>query len=135
MGERFTEVHRTTYGYAETGEPCEPVNLRLSAVGRIPKPRLDLEEGRPEPAGGSPEPKSVRPVYFEDAGYVDCAIYDRLALAVGTELDGPAVVEEADATTLIHPDWRCAVGEHGVLLLARADQESGTAANRVGRAR
>ena len=44
-----------------------------------------------------------RPVWL-DGVWRDAAIYDRLALPVGTTIVGPAVLEQPDATTLIDPE-------------------------------
>ena len=38
-----------------------------------------------------------------DQGWRDTPIYRREHLAVGATLDGPAIVEQLDATTLIEP--------------------------------
>ena len=43
--ERFEAAHLAAYGYAEANEPCELVNLRISAVGAIPRPALEEAEG------------------------------------------------------------------------------------------
>ena len=77
------------------------MSLRLTSIGRIAKPPVR----RLEP-GGAAEPKERRPVYFAEAGdYVDCPIYDRYALAAGAAFAGPAVVEEFDSTTVVHPGF------------------------------
>ena len=99
--ERFHDEHERTYGFAAPGEPVEAVSLRLTSVGRIEKPPPRRLE-----AGGVPEPKERRPVYFAEAGdYVDCPIYDRYSLGAGAALAGPAVVEEFDSTTVVHPGF------------------------------
>jgi N-methylhydantoinase A len=61
-----------------------------------------------------------RPVYFaESDGYVDCPIYDRYALPAGATFAGPAVVEEFDSTTVLHPGYVLLVDETGNLLIER----------------
>ena len=40
--------------------------------------------------------------------------------AVGAEIAGPAIVEQADTTTLVEPGWRARVDADGTLLLERA---------------
>ena len=53
--------------------------------------------------------KGTRRAYFANAhgpnegGFVDCPIYDRYTLPVGATLEGPVIVEEAEATTIIRP--------------------------------
>ena len=59
-------------------------------------------------------------MYFAEAGdYVDCPIYDRYALGAGAAVSGPAVVEEFDSTTVVHPGFRLRVDEAGNLVIER----------------
>jgi N-methylhydantoinase A len=113
--ERFHAEHDRTYGFAAPAEPVELVSLRLTSVGRIAKPPL-----RVLAPGGAATPKERRQVYFAEAGdYVDCPIYDRYALAGGATFPGPAVVEEFDSTTVVHPGFSVAVDETGNLIIER----------------
>jgi len=51
-----------------------------------------------------------RPAYFaEAAGYVDTPVYDRYRLTSGARLEGPAIVEERESTTVIGPGARVIV--------------------------
>jgi len=62
-----------------------------------------------------------RPVYFAEAGgYVDTPVHDRYRLGAGAVLDGPAVVEELDSTTVVHPGYRATVDRYGNLLVESA---------------
>jgi N-methylhydantoinase A len=59
-------------------------------------------------------------VYFaESEGYVECPIYDRYALPAAASLTGPAIVEEFDSTTVVHPGYVAVVDEAGNLLIER----------------
>src|SRR5262249_11710214 len=109
----FNELHRATYGYAETREPCELVNLRIAAVGKIEKPHVIASAGTETAAG-------TREVYFEEIGFLECAVVRRASLREAARVQGPAVVEEIDATTLIPPGWNAVVMPGGSLLIARA---------------
>ena len=94
------------------------MSLRLTAVGRIAKPPLR----RLEP-GETPAPKERREVYFAEAGgYVDCPIYDRYALPARARVAGPAVIEEFDSTTVLHPGYEVGVDTHGNLLIEKEGQ-------------
>jgi N-methylhydantoinase A len=113
--ERFHAEHDRTYGFSAPEEPVEVVSLRLTSVGTIAKP-----PPRPLEAGGKVEPKEHRPVYFaESSGYVDCPIYDRYALPAAATLTGPAIIEEFDSTTVVHPGYAALVDEAGNLLIER----------------
>ncbi len=113
--ERFHAEHDRTYGFSAPEEPVEVVSLRLTSVGTIAKP-----PPRPLEVEGKPEPKEQRPVYFaESNGFVDCPIYDRYALAAGATFAGPAVVEEFDSTTVVHPGFAVRVDDTGNLVIER----------------
>ncbi|MER6053115.1 hydantoinase B/oxoprolinase family protein [Streptomyces sp. NPDC001793] len=58
----------------------------------------------------------------------DTALYRRGDLRPGDTLTGPAIVAEADATTVLDPDWRATVGERGHLLLTRTRPRPGRTA-------
>jgi N-methylhydantoinase A len=113
----FHREHERAYGYSASAEPVEWVNVRLTALGRIAKPGL-----RDWNRGGSTQAaeKALRPVYFaESDGFVACPVYDRHLLAAGAIIEGPAIVEELDSTTVIHPGYRGLVDRFGNLLLKR----------------
>jgi N-methylhydantoinase A len=114
--EQFHREHDRAYGYSAPGEPAEFVTLRLTASGQITKPRLrELDQ---EGTAATAAQKATRPVYFAASdGYVDCPIYDRYLLKVGAVVVGPAVVEEIDSTTVIHPGYAASVDKFGNLLL------------------
>ena len=91
------------------------MSVRVASVGRIDKPPARTLE-----PGATPEPKERRDVYFaETDGYVDCPIYDRYALPAGASLAGPAVIEEFDSTTVLHPGFAVRVDETGNLIIER----------------
>ena len=114
---QFHEAHERAYGFNAPGEPVELVTLRLTAVGKIGKPQLREVPARGEEGTGE---KSRRQVYFaESGGYVDCPIYDRYRLRAGAFIAGPAIVEEFDSTTVIHPGYQGRVDKFGNMLLTR----------------
>ena len=47
---------------------------------------------------------------------MDCPSYDRYRLPAGGAFEGPAIVEEMDSTTVIHPDFRVETDRYGNLL-------------------
>lgn len=116
---QFHQEHERSYGFNAEGEPVEFVALRLSAIGVIPKPR-----SRKVRRGGDATinvVKETRPVYFADTGgRVDCPIFDRYQLGSGDEVAGPAIIEEVDSTTVIHPGYRADVDEFGNIFLSKS---------------
>ena len=56
--------------------------------------------------------KGTRRAWFAETGaYVDTPVYDRYALTPGTELSGPAIVEERESTAVIGPGASCRVDD------------------------
>jgi len=110
----FAEAHRREYGYDIPDRAIEVVNCRLKAIGLI---------DRAKPAFAAPanvaRPKAERPVRF-DHGWTATPVFERANLAVGTQLEGPAVIDEMSATTLVPPDWNLSVDRLGNLLLELA---------------
>ena len=116
---RFHAEHERSYGFKAEDEPVEFVALRLSAIGEISKPRVrELAKGNRDASGAL---KGTRYVYFsENYGWGECPIYDRYALRSDDEIQGPAIVEEVDSTTVVHPGWCGKVDRFGNLFLRRA---------------
>ena len=116
MLQNFHSEHERAYGFAAPGEPVEFVTLRLTAVGNIAKPKL---RELPERSGDvRAARRTVRRVYFAEAGeFVDCPSYDRYRLPAGGVIGGPAIIEEMDSTTVIHPGFQGEVDRFGNLLI------------------
>jgi N-methylhydantoinase A len=116
MLKKFHEEHERSYGFAAPNEPVEFVTLRLTAVGSIAKPKLRELPKR----GGDAKAarRALRKVYFAEAGgFVDCPNYDRYRFSAGSVIDGPAIVEEMDSTTVIHPGFLAEVDRYGNMLI------------------
>jgi N-methylhydantoinase A/oxoprolinase/acetone carboxylase beta subunit len=95
------------------GAPAKIVNLRVVHRAALPDPFLP-----PEPVAGA-SLKGTRRVWFGQEGASDAAIHDRTRIAPGEAIQGPAVIEQADSTTLVPPGWRARALEHGSLLVER----------------
>jgi N-methylhydantoinase A len=112
----FHASHERAYGYAAPDDPVKLVNVRLAAVGVTPKPRR-----APLPEGGRSATAAVkgrRDVWFAEAnGFRSTVVLDRGKLLRGNVIEGPAIVEEHDASTLVHSGWTATVDEHANLVL------------------
>ena len=104
MARLFHHAHEQSYGHHDPGAPIEIVNLRITAVGRLP----DIASARP-PSGHAPRSTGTRSVWFSADAPVSASIWQRDDLVPGTIIDGPAIVEQLDATTPIPPGWRARV--------------------------
>ncbi|GAA2117415.1 hydantoinase/oxoprolinase family protein [Actinomadura alba] len=117
IAERFAEMHKSRYGHANLGAPIEFVTLRSTAFGHL---------GRPEPQrwprAESPEfPHDVRQVVFGGAER-DAVVVRRDDLFSGHRFDGPAVIVEDTATTVVPPGYELSVDEIGSLIIRVKEQ-------------
>jgi N-methylhydantoinase A len=112
----FHRRHAATYGHANPEATIELVNARLTAWGVVPKAAPEVHRN------DSPSLDTAlverRPVWFEGTAH-NCPVWDRERLPERAALEGPAIVEEFGATTVILPGWRAAVDAHGNLMAAR----------------
>jgi N-methylhydantoinase A len=113
MGETFHEAYRRRFGHSNEGAPVEIVTLRSTAVGAIERRPLVREEERVEEVTGN----AHRMVF--DGEEVEAVSILRGSLHPGAWLNGPALVLEETATTVVPPGWRLDVDGFGCLRLTR----------------
>jgi len=115
--ERFDELHEMRYGHCAKKEPTEIVNLRLTAIGTVTKPKFKkIRPGKKKPSARAY--RGRRGVYFEkEGGYVNCDIYLREALLARNVVHGPAIIEEYASTLVLYPNDIAEVSKFGHLLV------------------
>jgi N-methylhydantoinase A len=88
----------------------EALNWRVVVSGPPPDISIDAGAAPAATAAGSPAGKGTRRAYFPEAGgYTDTPVYDRYRLEAGMRLDGPAIIEERESTTIVGPRARVQV--------------------------
>ena len=120
--ERFHAQHDRRYGHAAPDQSIEIVNLRLV----VTVPRMEdailrwlSQPWRPE----APATEQRRPVVFDDPERPDAArVLWRPALPAGTEIVGPAVIEEPNSTTLLPPGDRAIIDGTGNIVITLAER-------------
>lgn len=113
----FETRYRQLYGRLLAGIPIRVLNLRVSVLGRRPKFDLSLLAPSGETSLDDARTGS-RQVWINDAWH-DTAIFQRLALPVGAQVQGPAILEQPDTTIFIEPDLQGSVDDFGNLILTR----------------
>lgn len=114
----FDRLHERVYGIAAPEEVPEVVNLRIMAVIAVPHLSLaDLPVGGASPAAAL---KGSRRALFE-AEYVDTPVYDRSRLLMGNVIEGSAIIEQFDSTTVVLPGQQAGVGRLGVVVVTEED--------------
>ncbi|MER7546011.1 hydantoinase/oxoprolinase family protein [Actinomadura sp.] len=115
---RFHDAHEALYGYCYRDDPRHPVewvNLRVSGIGPIDRPRL---AERPRGDGDPSRARAgARRVYFD--AWEETAIYRREKLAPGDAIEGPAVIEEFGSTLPLHPGFTARLDGYGNLVVTR----------------
>ncbi len=118
---QFEDLHVRQYGHTMS-DPIEITTLRLSAVGVIDKPAFPKLEVRGSHLLPTPEKRVVFSSSDEGESY---ALFAREDLRAGDSFDGPAVITEHTATTVIHAGDSLVIGEHGELIIAIGSSEEG----------
>ncbi len=113
----FHVAHQDLYGYSYQGrEPVELVNVGVTGLGLLKRPQIPA--AATSDAGAEGARRTHAEVYFpHGAGRVNCPVYVRDRLAAGNVIEGPAIVEQYDSTTVINPGWRGRLDEWGSLVL------------------
>ena len=109
----FHNDHRKRFGHSAEEEPVEFVCFRV--LGILPVREIAFPSKRD--SEGSPL-KGHRRVYFgRDSGFVNCPIYERERMNRGSEVAGPAVIEDPATTIVLYPKHEATVDSIGNLLL------------------
>ncbi len=116
MADAFAEAHRRRFGFVMPGRDLvvEAVSVEAAGGGTAPA------EPRAEPLPGMAALTPLDTVALYTGGQHHRApVYDREALMPGDAVDGPAVIIEANATTVVEPGWRAEPTAHRHLVLTR----------------
>jgi 5-oxoprolinase (ATP-hydrolysing) len=114
----FEAAYRDRYGFVMPDKRHLAEAISIEAIGGTDSPK----EIPPASAERSQVLAPLAEVNAYMAGQMrPTPIYDRDALLAGDQLDGPAIIKEANATTVIEPGWRAEVTAHNHLLLDRVE--------------
>lgn len=120
LRERFTETYLRLYSYTSEDE-VQIVNFGLSAIGRISKPRIEREDYVGEDSSSAI--MGERMVLLEDGSRENYMLYDREKLHCGNVINGPAIVEQMDSTTIILNNQKAVVDEYFNMIITRCGGE------------
>lgn len=124
---RFDDIHKLCHGHAAPGQPVEIVNYRVEAVGLVPPVQLATIE-RATGASAAEALVGERQALFTAVSSqpIPVPVYSREALRAGHRMEGPAIIEQYDSTTVICPGQEVEVDSYGNLVVAsRAPGEEG----------
>jgi N-methylhydantoinase A len=110
----FHDRHETDRGYAFRDQVPQLRSLRVVTTGRT-------EPLRPTAVAGAARPDDAvtgsRRAFFGDA-FVDTPVYDGPALAGGSTIDGPALIEEPFTVVVVPPGQQLTLGPSGSYALS-----------------
>jgi len=116
IGKAFHEAYRIRYGHSTPGAPVEFVTLRVAALGVVKK---KLPGFRPVQDGHDPV-VGKRQVIFEGKPH-ETPILKRQWMPVDKVYQGPLVIEEDSATTVVPPGCQSRVDQFGNVIIVRSD--------------
>lgn len=105
--EAFHREHEREFAFRNDQTPVEIYQLQLKAIGKTPKPNFEAAELQPE---AHTEPIETRPVYFEGQWH-DTPVYQRERTPAGATIQGPAIINQLDSTTVVPPQCRAEIDE------------------------
>ena len=114
---RFHAAHEAEYGH-RFDAAIEIVNVRVVAIGRVDElqpPELERGDGDPSAAR-----TLEREVVFDVGGRAErhsTPFYERDRLRAGDRVEGPAIVEQYDTTTVIPPGLAAEIDAHGNIVI------------------
>lgn len=112
--EQFHMLHEKNYTFRLQDTACEIVSLHVTAFGQVRKPELSKhwQNGAINEAL-----KEVRPVYYDQEGWVDTPVYARHLLPTNQIITGPAIVEEKASVTIIEKGQSIFADEYRNLII------------------
>ena len=114
----FIDVYSRRFTEPPEDARIEAINFRVRCSGPTPQLSLVAEQD----ATRTTALKGTREAYFDHA-FVTTPVYDRYALKTGTTIEGPAIIEEREATTVLPPRDRVSVDEVGNLRISIGAQD------------
>jgi len=113
---RFAAAHRQRFGFVMPEKPLIVEAVSAEIVGSTDTAEERLFDAPPAPAVPRP---MARASMFTGGAWRDAPVFDRDALSPGQSLDGPAIVREETATTVVEPGWRATLDRRRYLVMER----------------
>ncbi len=114
LRKNFDETHQEMFGHTAPEEPVEIISWRLRGVGIVPP--IPIQKYASTGATLESARREIRKAHF-DGATLDCPVYQREGLDVGIILDGPALIDQLDCTTVIFPGQRARVDAYRNLII------------------
>ncbi len=106
---RFHAAHQRRYGHMAQAEAVEIVNFQVTAIGTMPRPRL---QKLARVGDAQANPRAKRRAYFSGTESSDVPVWRREDLLSGMRMQGPAIIEEKTSTIVLYPGQQAEVDEY-----------------------
>ena len=118
LGQAFDAAYRQRFAFLMAGRELviEAVSVEAVAAGETTSLPAALQ-AVPETAPAAPRARVQ--MHCGTAGWMSADLHEREALAPGATVDGPAIVTDRNATTVVEPGWRAVRTAEGALELRR----------------
>ncbi|MBV8031941.1 MAG: hydantoinase B/oxoprolinase family protein [Betaproteobacteria bacterium] len=122
MEREFADAYRKQFSFLMEGRALIVDSILVEAIG----------PGEPFAERTSGGEASARPAasvrMFTGGAWHDCPLYERRSLGPGASVEGPAIIAEANATTVVEPEWGARVtASNGLVLERRAPRKAAPA--------
>ncbi|WP_305972435.1 MULTISPECIES: hydantoinase/oxoprolinase family protein [unclassified Mameliella] len=119
LREGFLARHEQLYGFVAEGDAIQMVTYRLQATGLVSKAQMPAyPDAGPDASAAQ---TGQRPVWMREAGgFAETPIYDRTLLRPGNLIEGPAIIDQLDTTTVVPPGMTARVDPYLTLILERS---------------
>ena len=115
----YNEYERR-YGHSDRSIELELISIRTDAYGRTPKPVLRVNSEKDVLLSIPSKKRSV--CLDEVKGFEEVSIIERHTLNYGDCIEGPAVITQSDATTLVLHGQTASVISSGILRITEQSQ-------------
>ena len=117
--ELFHHCHRELYTYDERDSRVELVNIEVSVIGKISKPKLPSLVAQQGDISNA-KTGSREMLFDQSYDWIDTPIYDGEKFGSGALVTGPALIQEPTTTVVIKNGWQAELHETGTYKLTRA---------------
>lgn len=115
----FHALHDRLYTFSDPTAPVEILNLRVEAIGLTD--RITLPEIARAAPGTQPEPDHERLASLYTGPRSPTPVYRREALLADHVINGPAIIDQLDSTTVILPGQSALTDRFGNLIVTEGE--------------
>ncbi|MCE2946261.1 MAG: hydantoinase B/oxoprolinase family protein [bacterium] len=124
---RFDEAYRSRYSFLMPGRDLVVESITVEAIGATgapvpaaaPAPGVSTSTPAPQPPAADPGRPVATVRMYSDGRHHETPVFARDTLAAGVRVDGPAIIAEANGTTVVEPGWCAQIRASGDLLVER----------------